>query len=193
MCWLTILAILFPLSLAAQQSPDSSAPAKPPEKPAQTQSAPAKKADSDSTKPSPGAKKVKKVWTEDDLGKLKGNVSVVGKSNSGGENSEEWDSDGDSGEGAGDDKASLGEELRSELAGLQSQMNDTDQKIAQLQNIQSGETSGNSEMKLHHGYNMEPLPDQIKKLEEKKKQIQAQMDAIYEQARKKGIEPGQLR
>jgi len=72
-------------------------------------------------------------------------------------------------------------------------MNDTDQKIAQLKNIQSGATSGNSEMQLHHGYNMDPLPDQIKKLEDKKTQIQTQMDAIYEQARKNGIEPGQLR
>jgi len=36
-------------------------------------------------------------------------------------------------------------------------------------------------------------PDQIKQLEEKKKQIQDKIDAVTDEARKKGLEPGQLR
>ncbi|HUL15252.1 MAG TPA: hypothetical protein VLV88_04590 [Terriglobales bacterium] len=186
-CSLALLAVFSPAFLAAQQTQDAPDPPKPPAKPAQTP-----KADSD-TKKTSDAKKPKKVWTEDDLGKLKGRVSVVGKSGSNGGSGSDWESDGDSGNEAHSGKTSLGEQLRSELARLQAQMNDTDQKIAQLKNIQSGATSGNSEMQLHHGYNMDPLPDQIKKLEDKKTQIQTQMDAIYEQARKNGIEPGQLR
>lgn len=40
---------------------------------------------------------------------------------------------------------------------------------------------------------MTPVADQIQQLEDKKKQIQDQMDAVLDEARKKGIEPGQLR
>ena len=40
---------------------------------------------------------------------------------------------------------------------------------------------------------MTPVADQIQQLEDKKKQIQDHMDAVLDEARKKGIEPGQLR
>ena len=46
---------------------------------------------------------------------------------------------------------------------------------------------------MHHGYYMTPMEDQVKALEEKKKQIQAQIDAVEDQARKNGFEPGLLR
>jgi uncharacterized protein (UPF0335 family) len=46
---------------------------------------------------------------------------------------------------------------------------------------------------MNHGYSMTPVEDQVKQLEEKKKQIQAQIDALEDQARKNGFEPGQLR
>jgi hypothetical protein len=46
---------------------------------------------------------------------------------------------------------------------------------------------------MHHGYYMTPVEDQVKQLEEKKKQIQAQIEAVEDQARKNGIAPGQLR
>jgi uncharacterized protein (UPF0335 family) len=40
---------------------------------------------------------------------------------------------------------------------------------------------------------MEPIEDQIRRLEEKKKQLAGQIDTIFDAARKLGIEPGQLR
>lgn len=165
--WLQLLAAAVPASAAAQNcsvKQDASQPAK----------------------QEPKKATAKKVWTEDDLSKLKGSVSVVG-----GKNPPRTAADSDA--NGSPDKTSSARELRLQLAKLQAQIDDADQKIAQLKNIQSGETSGNSGMQLHHGYNMESLPDQIKKLEDKKTQIQAQMDKIYEQARKDGIEPGQLR
>jgi hypothetical protein len=42
-------------------------------------------------------------------------------------------------------------------------------------------------------YSMEPVPEQIKALEAKKKAVQATMDNLLDTARAAGIEPGQLR
>ena len=40
---------------------------------------------------------------------------------------------------------------------------------------------------------MEPVEDQIRKLEEKKKHLAEQIDTIFDATRKLGTEPGQLR
>jgi len=48
-------------------------------------------------------------------------------------------------------------------------------------------------MQLHKGYSTEPIDDQVRKLEEKRKSLAAKMDAVFDAARKQGIEPGQLR
>jgi uncharacterized protein (UPF0335 family) len=40
---------------------------------------------------------------------------------------------------------------------------------------------------------MEPVENQVQKLEDKRKSIAAQIDGVYDAARKRGIEPGQLR
>jgi uncharacterized protein (UPF0335 family) len=46
---------------------------------------------------------------------------------------------------------------------------------------------------LHKRYNTAPIPEQIAKLEEKRRHLQERIEAIYEEARKKGILPGELR
>jgi hypothetical protein len=186
-CLVLLLAVLDPICATGKQAPNSQT-AGPATKPTQSE-----KAKPDAKKSGDQSKKTKKVWTDDNLGELKGTVSVVGKPKSGRADTSYDDSGGDSEDGPESNKPSVAQQLRSQLASLQAQLDDTDQKIAQLKNIQSGATSGDSQMKLHHGYNMDPLPDQIKKLEDRKNQIQAQMDAIFEQARKNGIEPGELR
>jgi hypothetical protein len=119
---------------------------------------------------------------------LKGSISVVGNSPS---SKADGPANGDlnSGKGGG----AKAQQYRSRLAQLQAQMDQTDQKIVQLRGVESGATSGNSGLQLHHGYNMEPIPDQIKQLEDKKQQLQAKIDALYDEARKNGIEPGELR
>ena len=139
-----------------------------------------------SAKQAPQKPKPKKVWTDDDLSKLKGDVSVVGNTNSSGRKTISHSEESPWGTGSA-------QQYRIRLAQLQAQMDQTDQKITELKNIESGSTSGNSGLQLHDGYNTIPLPDQIKSLEEKKQQIQAQMDALYDEARKNGIEPGDLR
>ena len=169
-----IMSAGFCMVVGAKQT---SAPASPPTNTAK-QATPAR---TGAQKPKP-----KKVWTDDDLSKLKGDVSVVGNANSSGRNTISHSEESSRGTGSA-------QQYRSRLAQLQSQMDATDQKITELKNIESGSTSGNSGLQLHHGYNTIPLPDQIKSLEEKKQEIQAQMDALYDEARKNGIEPGQLR
>ena len=68
-----------------------------------------------------------------------------------------------------------------------------DKQIADLKSFSKGETPGANGMQLHKGYSTEPIDDQVRKLEEKKKSLAAKMDAVLDAARKQGIEPGQLR
>lgn len=168
-----LIAIAFAAATIAQQPANAPASTTPAQKPATAGSG----QDSKQTKP-------KKVWTEDDVSKLNGPISVVGS-----EKQTHGDTRSEGPRVSGVSAAAL----RTRLRKLQTQLNDAGRKIAELKNIQSGATSGDAEMQLHHGYSTESLPDQIKKLEEKKKDIQDQMDAIYEEARKNGIEPGELR
>jgi hypothetical protein len=46
---------------------------------------------------------------------------------------------------------------------------------------------------MSHGYSRTPVDQQAAKLREKKKQLEDQMDGLYEEARKKGIDAGQLK
>ena len=131
------------------------------------------------------AKKPKKVWTNEEVSGLSGPVSVVGDANA----STQAARPGSNAEAGNSVIARLKEELQK----LRAQLEQTDKQISDLRKVNSGETNGSGGVQLHHGYNMIPVPDQIKQLEEKKKQIQARIDALEDEARKHGIEPGQLR
>jgi len=72
-------------------------------------------------------------------------------------------------------------------------MIDADKQIAKLKDFNSGEPVGTNQRQLHKGYNSEPVSLQIQALEAKKIAMQAKIDALLDEARKKGIEPGQLR
>jgi len=84
-------------------------------------------------------------------------------------------------------------QLRPRLEKLQAQWKDADAQLDRLKRFASGDTSGDAGRQLHRGYNMVPIPDQIAKLEEKMHQLQLHIDAIYDEARKKGIPAGDLR
>ena len=136
-------------------------------------------ADTSSTTPSP---KPKKVWTNDDLtpGNPAGAATTV-KATTAPTHLE---------------KATTPQpanQLRTRLEKLQAQWKDADAQLDRLKRFASGDTSGDAGRQLHKGYNMEPIPDQIAKLEEKMRQLQLQIDAIYDEARKKGIPAGDLR
>lgn len=174
------------------QSPPS-APAPDPTTPPAAKTADAKDqpAGKDSTKEK---KKPKKVWTEDDMSKVGGTISVVGDSSS--------SNSSDSGRGASQttgrssDDSAQGKQIeyyRDQLRQLQAQLDTTDKKIDDLRNFKADNSAASGGINPNHGYSMTPLPDQIKQLEDKKKQIQDKIDAVTDEARKKGIEPGQLR
>jgi hypothetical protein len=123
--------------------------------------------------------KAKKVWTNDDFAPGNGNVAPAAKEAGLPANST--------------NNAQLASQLRGRLEKLQAQWKDADQQLDELKRFQAGELSGDAGRQLHKRYNTAPIPEQIAKLEEKRKHLQDQIEAIYEAARKKGIMPGELR
>lgn len=134
--------------------------------------------------PSPAdTKKTKKVWTNDDVNGLNGPVSVVGNSKNLGK--------------AGSDAKADGQYIantRKELAKLQSQLDDTNRQIEDLKNFSEGKAPATSSgYPINKGYNRVPVDQQITSLQDKKKQMEAKIDALLDEARKKGVQPGDLR
>jgi hypothetical protein len=129
------------------------------------------------------AKKTKKVWTNDDVNGLNGPVSVVGNSKNLGK--------------AGSDRKADGQYIantRKELAKLESQLDDTNKQIADLKNFSEGKAPATSSgYPINKGYNRVPVDQQITSLQDKKKQMEAKIDALLDEARKKGVQPGDLR
>ena len=125
--------------------------------------------------------KPKKVWTNDDVAAASPGVTVAAKAAT---------APTPSAAGA---NAHLAVQLRGQLEKLQSQLKGVDTELDELKRFQAGELSGDAGRQLHKRYSSAPIPGQIAKLEEKRNNLQDQIEAIYEQARKKGILPGQLR
>ena len=125
--------------------------------------------------------KTKKVWSNDDFAPGNANATPAAK---------EADLPRRSTNHA---NAQLASQLRGKLEKLQAQWRDADQQLDELKRFQAGELSGDAGRQLHKHYNAAPIPEQIAKLEEKRKHLQDQIEAIYEEARKKGILPGELR
>ncbi len=161
---------------SSQDQGSSQSPASPPKAAGeQTQSAAA-----------PERKKPKKVWTNDNMGEVRGNpISQVG------------DAKNDAGPGkpgtAQPASAQAVASFRKQLAALQVQQATVDKQIADLKNFNRGEAGHDTGLQLHKSYSMESTDAQIRKLEEKRKQLAAVIDALLDAARKRGIEPGQLR
>jgi hypothetical protein len=136
-------------------------------------------------------KKPKKVWTDENIGSVKGSVSVVGDADS----SSEKGSDKTSVTSAGTDKVRQRqiENYRSQIRDLQSRIDAADKRIAQLKNFKGENTSPKAGIDPNRGYNMVPVEEQVKQLEDKKKQLQGKIEDVENEARKNGIEPGELR
>jgi hypothetical protein len=137
--------------------------------------------------------KPKKVWTNDEISGVggEGAISVVGKAGGGDKNplSNNFQKSA-SGSGARDKQAAA---YRDRLRQLNSELETVDKKIFQLRNFKADDASASGGINMNHRYSRTPVEDQVKQLEEKKKQIQAQIDDVEDQARKRGFEPGQLR
>jgi hypothetical protein len=149
----------------------------------------------DASKPSTDSpvtpsKKPKKVWTNDEISSAGGPnaISVVGNSKP---------QAGRAGQKPTGTNSSAGEgqiaNYRNRLHQLNGQLEATDKQISELRNFNGNNSSASGGINMSHRYTTTSVDDQVKALEEKKKQLQAQIDAVEDQARKNGVEPGQLR
>jgi hypothetical protein len=146
--------------------------------------------DKDQTK-----KKPKKVWTNEEMSTVHGSISVVGAPGRAGSNSDsrQANTDSDSGNGGNSERVKAIANYREQLRQLHQQQNGIDKKIADFRNFKADNASPSGGINIRNRYSMTTAEDQVRQLEEKKKQIQSKIDAIEEEARKNGIEPGELR
>lgn len=83
--------------------------------------------------------------------------------------------------------------FRERIQDLQKQIESADKKIAELRDFKGENTLPSQGHVVNHGFNPTPISDQIQQLEEKKKQLQGKIDEVADEARRKGIEPGEIR
>jgi hypothetical protein len=131
-----------------------------------------------------GAKNSKKIWTNENLADANGPVSVVGDPKNPGKGIPGSDKPAD---------PQYVANARKQLEKLQADLADANKQLLALKNFTAGEPSTSAGKQLNKGYNRTPVDQQIVALEEKKKQTQAKIDVLLDGARKKGVEPGQLR
>ena len=148
------------------QSDNGATPAAPPPGPSTSTTA-------NSAPPAP-----KKVWTNDDLPTGKPGVD---KRN---QNARPT--------GQTADPATI-ERIRKNLEKLQSQLDDVNKKLKSLKDFMEGEAVSTGARDLDKGLNRVPVDQQIIQLQDKKKTIEAELSDLWDEARKKGIDPGQLR
>lgn len=162
---------LFVAVSAGAQSQDSSAPAPP--APSQDSATPGE------------TKKPKKVWTNENLSGVSGTISVVGDPKNVPKLKPTPSKPAD---------AQYVASVRNQLAKLQAQVADIDKQLVDLKNFSEGEPSTSaSGLKLHKGYSTEPIEVQMRALREKKKDLESKIDALLDEARKKGVESSQLK
>ena len=205
----SVLTLFSAFTCAAQSTGSGVPPSSDPAKPA-AQSPPAPAASQAQTSSSnanaaapkdqpsdkdPAKKKPKKVWTNEEMPTIRGKISVVGDAQQVNvpSDSRKWNSDSDSGNGNDLERGKVVANYREQLRQLRGQQDDIDKKIADYRNFKADNASPSGGINVRNRYSMTPAEDQIRQLEEKKKQIQAKIDAIEEEARKNGIEPGELR
>jgi hypothetical protein len=166
----SVIAVAFPQAGSGQsgQSQEQAQPATQPQAPPPSGSQ-AGGTPNAAAKTEPGkAKKLKRVWTEEDMSKLDGKVSVVGESNSA--------VSGNAPSNSGSRDASS---YRNRLAPLRQQLERIDAQIRDLRNAKVG--------------GRDNIARPLERLETQKKGVQEKIDAIEDEARKNGVEPGQLR
>jgi len=164
-----MILILFAVFSAAAQSSDSTAPAPP--------------ASSQDSAPPPETKKPKKVWTNENLSGANGVVSVVGDSKNKPKPASSKPAN-----------APYVASVRKQLDKLQGEIADIDKQLVDLKNFSAGEPSTSaSGIKLNKSYEREPIEVQMRALQDKKKDLESKLDALLDEARKKGVDSSELR
>jgi hypothetical protein len=118
----------------------------------------------------PTAPAPRKVWTNEDLAGTKGGISVVG---------DKRNKNYHMGSNAPADPATIAR-IKKSLDKLQIQLDD-------------GEPVSTGERDTSKGYSRTPVDQQMNQLLNKKKDLESQIGDLLDEARKKGIDPGQLR
>ena len=168
---LTIVVLLGGLALpSAAQMNDANSSGQSPSTAATPESA---------NKPAPSAPK--KVWTNENLPEASTKISVVGTK-----------SDQKYTFTKPADPATV-ERIRKELKKLQGQVEDIKKQLASYKEFKEGEAVSGSGYQVDKGYGRIPVEQQMIMLEKKKKDLETQIDEQLDEARKKGIDPGQLR
>lgn len=134
--------------------------------------------------------KTKKVWTNEEVGTLQGTVSVVGTEHKAGEKAK---SSGNDAPAATDPRRGKIQRYRAAIAELRKKIDAADQRIGQMKNFKAEDSSPSGGINPNGRYTMVPLDEQVKQLEAKKKQWESSIEDLENQARREGIEPGELR
>ena len=175
---------LAPVSPVRSQAPPAQQPQQNPDSPAD---AAAKSKDAKST-PAP-----KKVYTNDDLSGMRGgNISVVGNSRADSKTGKSTATNSD---------PKNAQYWRGRAQRLRAQMAEVDRQIAQVkaanQTNGSGTSGSNSStpapLGAYSNGSHARAGTQLRKLEERRAELQAQMDQLEDQARRAGVPPGWLR
>ena len=166
---LAVILTFFAACSTAAQSQDSSVP-------------PGQSTSPDSTAPA-DTRKPKKVWTNDDIPSSKGAISVVGDNKSKPKPTPTKPAN-----------TSYIASVRQQLDKLQGQIADIEKQLVDLKNFSSGEPSTTaSGVQLNKKYEREPIEVQMRALQDKKKELESKVDALLDEARKKGVDSSQLR
>ncbi len=171
--FITVFVCSVPLVSCLAQSPAS-----PSVTPNQSQTGSSATADPQAKSPSS-----KKIWTNENLAEAGGQVSVVGD-----KRNQNYAATATKPA----DPASVSR-IRQNLQKLQSQLDDVSSQLSSFKEFQEGETVTKSSNEIQKGYTRMPINQQMAVLQDKKKKLEAQIDALFDEARKKGIDPGQLR
>lgn len=158
------LCCVVPMFCASQNAQD------PPASPAAAQPASA----------APAPEKNKKVWTNEDI-KSSGPISVIG------------DPQPQKYPMTKAPDPALVAKYKASLQKLQAQLDDVNKQLQAYQDFKDGKTVSEGGQDFSHSYSRTPVTQQISKLQAKKKQLEDDMDALFEESRKKGIESGMLK
>jgi hypothetical protein len=136
-----------------------------------------------SSSSTPDSPPQKKVWTNENMPGGKGGVSVVGNkrnANSGPNSVQPAD-------------AATASGIKKNLEKLQSQLDDVNKKLGSYKDFQDGEAVSKGERDMSKSYSRVPVDQQMAQLLDKKKELEGQIGDLLDEARKKGVTPGQLR
>ena len=182
---LPLLVLCAALAAPAQQTPP------PPQNPAPA----AQKAGATPPPPAQPPKKSKKVWTDDDLSTLGGaSISVVGAPAQPGKSSSPRSKSQTARESAEEREREKDiAQLREALRRLRADLAQVDKQIADLHSFQQGPPSSSAGVQRNRRLSAISPEEQLRQLAAKRIQLQTQLDALEDAARKAGLSPGDLR